>query len=96
MYKKANRGAVELSVAHYKNPRSKRNVERSFFGMCLFFVGISAQAQCAMCRAALEGEGNIKKAEAVNDGIVYLMMIPYVLVAAIGFFIYRMYRKKKA
>ena len=49
-----------------------------------------------MCRAALEGEGNIKKAEAVNDGIVYLMMIPYILVGVVGVLIYRMFRKKKA
>jgi hypothetical protein len=48
-----------------------------------------------MCRAALEGEGNVKKAEAVNDGIVYLMLIPYILVALIGFAVYRIYRKKK-
>ncbi|WP_309641771.1 hypothetical protein [Flavobacterium sp.] len=61
---------------------------------CLF--SLSMNAQCAMCRAALEGEGNVKKAEAVNDGIVYLMMIPYILVAVIGFVIYKMYQKKKA
>jgi hypothetical protein len=48
-----------------------------------------------MCRAALEGEGNTSKAEAVNDGIVYLMVIPYILVALIGFAVYRIYRKKK-
>ena len=47
-------------------------------------------------RAALEGEGNAAKAEAVNDGIVYLMLIPYILVALIGFAVYRIYRKKKA
>lgn len=58
-------------------------------------VQISAYAQCAMCRAALEGEGNVKKAEAVNDGIVYLMVIPYLLVGAIGYAIFRMYTKKK-
>lgn len=60
------------------------------------FFSLSMNAQCAMCRAALEGEGNIKKAEAVNDGIVYLMMIPYILVGVVGVFIYRMFRKKKA
>ena len=60
------------------------------------FFSVSVNAQCAMCRAALEGEGNIKKAEAVNDGIVYLMMIPYILVGVIGYFIYNMFRKKKA
>jgi hypothetical protein len=31
----------------------------------------------------------------VNDGIVYLMVIPYVLVAAIGYAVYRM-REKEA
>lgn len=53
------------------------------------------QAQCAMCRASLESTGNVSQAEAVNDGIIYLMIIPYVLVALIAFAVYRMYRKKK-
>lgn len=65
------------------------------FGICFFFIGISSYSQCAMCRAALAGESNKIKAEAVNDGIVYLMVIPYLLVAGIGYYIYRM-RKKKA
>jgi amino acid transporter len=54
----------------------------------------SSYAQCAMCRASLQGEANTAKAEAVNDGIVYLMVIPYLLVAIMGIFIYRMYKKK--
>ncbi|MDQ6472692.1 hypothetical protein RB619_18790 [Flavobacterium sp. LHD-80] len=66
-----------------------------FFGICFFLIGISANAQCAMCRAALAGDSNVKKAEAVNDGIVYLMVIPYLLVAIIGVLIYRMYQSKK-
>lgn len=52
-------------------------------------------AQCAMCRAALESSGNAAKAEAVNDGIVFLMAIPYIIVAGIGFLVYKMYYKKK-
>ena len=62
-----------------------------------FFFGVfssAVQAQCAMCRAALEGEGNKAQAQAVNDGIVYLMVIPYLLVAGIGYYIYRMKKKK--
>ncbi|MEN2415615.1 hypothetical protein [Flavobacterium mesophilum] len=66
-----------------------------FLGICVFFIGISANAQCAMCRAALAGDSNTKKAEAVNDGIVYLMVIPYLLVGIIGYLIYRMYQSKK-
>ena len=65
------------------------------FCIVLLF-GIFSQAQCAMCRASLESEGNQTKAEAVNDGIVYLMVIPYVLVAIIGLIIYKMFFKKKA
>jgi hypothetical protein len=68
--------------------------QKMFFGICLFLFAISSNAQCAMCRAALAGDSNIKKAEAVNDGIVYLMVIPYLLVGIIGYLIYRMYQSK--
>ena len=53
-------------------------------------------SQCAICRAALESSGNKTKVEAINDGIVFLMAVPYILVAVIGFAIYKMYYKKKA
>jgi hypothetical protein len=46
-----------------------------------------------MCRASLASVGNKTKAEAVNDGIVYLMVIPYLLVGGIGYAIYRMKKK---
>jgi len=49
-----------------------------------------------MCRAALTSEGNAVKAEAINDGIVYLMVIPYILVAGIGFAVYRMKKNKSS
>jgi heme/copper-type cytochrome/quinol oxidase subunit 2 len=64
-----------------------------FMAYCL--LPITSQAQCAMCRASLQGEANVAKAKAVNDGIIYLMIIPYVLVGVMGFFIYKMYRSKK-
>ncbi|WP_426486405.1 hypothetical protein [Flavobacterium sp. 2] len=73
----------------------KSKFQTLFFGICFFLIGISANAQCAMCRAALAGDSNVKKAEAVNDGIVYLMVIPYLLVGIIGVLIYRMYQSKK-
>ncbi|MBE8725538.1 hypothetical protein [Flavobacterium hungaricum] len=78
-----------------KNKTSNSKFQAVLFGICVFLIGISANAQCAMCRAALSGDSNIKKAEAVNDGIVYLMVIPYLLVVIIGYIIYRMYRSKK-
>jgi hypothetical protein len=47
------------------------------------------EAQCAMCRAVLESEGNTSSAEGINNGIVYLMAIPYILVAGLFYFIYK-------
>lgn len=69
-------------------------VSKFVFGVCFLFLSISSYSQCAMCRAALESEGNKTKVEAVNDGIVFLMTVPYIIVAAIGFTIYKMYYKK--
>lgn len=47
------------------------------------------EAQCAMCRAVLESGENTSAAEGINNGIVYLMAIPYVLVAGLFYFVYR-------
>ena len=47
------------------------------------------EAQCAMCRAVLESEGNTSSAEGINNGIVYLMAIPYILVGGLFYFIYK-------
>lgn len=53
------------------------------------------EAQCAMCRAVLENEEGQGAAKGINDGIIYLMAIPYILVFGLGYFIYRRYFKVK-
>jgi hypothetical protein len=58
----------------------------------LIIVPFDANAQCAMCRAVLESESTGKAAEGINNGIVYLMAIPYVLVGGLFYFIYRKMR----
>lgn len=60
----------------------------------LLLIPILCHPQCAMCRAVLESEGDPGAAEAINDGIMYLMVIPYVLIGGLGYFIYRGFRKK--
>lgn len=60
----------------------------------LFFL--ETNAQCAMCRAVLESEEGQSTAEGVNNGIMYLMTIPYLLVAGFGFIVYwKFFRAKK-
>ncbi|AWX45136.1 hypothetical protein HME9304_02146 [Flagellimonas maritima] len=62
-----------------------------FLFIFLIFPQVS-EAQCAMCRAVVESEADGKTAEGINNGIVYLMAIPYILVAGLFFFIYRKMR----
>ena len=65
-----------------------------YFLLSLFFF-IDINAQCAMCRAVLESEEGQTTAEGINDGIVYLMAIPYILIGGIGVLIYWKYHKLK-
>lgn len=63
--------------------------------LILFLLSvIPLEAQCAMCRAVLESESDPSQAKGVNNGIVYLMAIPYILVATLGIYIYKTYNKK--
>ena len=62
------------------------------FFILLAFSSLELEAQCAMCRAVLESEEGQSTAEGVNNGIVYLMAIPYLVVAGIGYAIYRKFR----
>lgn len=55
----------------------------------LVLFPIPSEAQCAMCRAVLESEGNTSVAEGVNNGIVYLMAIPYILIGGLFYFVYK-------
>lgn len=62
------------------------------FTLVLFSSKI--HSQCAMCKAVVEN-GDTGLAEGLNDGIVTLMIIPYILVAIVSFIIWRYYKKNK-
>jgi hypothetical protein len=47
-----------------------------------------------MCRAVLESGADQRTAESLNDGIVYLMVIPYILGAVTLYFLYTKFFKK--
>lgn len=62
----------------------------------VFCIGIlcslTIQAQCAMCKAVVtngEQQSNTALAEGINSGIIYLMGIPYLLMATAAFFMFR-------
>jgi len=61
----------------------------------LLLVSVPAEAQCAMCRAVLESSRDQEVAKSLNNGIVYLMIIPYVLVGVTIFYIYKRFFQNK-
>jgi len=61
-----------------------------FMSLFVYILGL----QCAMCRAVLESGADQRTAESLNDGIVYLMVIPYILGALTLYFLYTRFFKK--
>ncbi len=62
------------------------------------FIQSSLFAQCAMCRASVENNvsnGETSIGAGLNNGILYLFVMPYLMAAIIGFFWYRTAKRKK-
>ena len=59
-----------------------------------FFNSLSF-AQCAMCKAVVESnlEGGDTKGAGLNDGILFLMSMPYIAVFSFALFYYLQKRK---
>ena len=62
-----------------------------FLGSLLFSV--LAYAQCSMCRATAEQSDY---ASGINEGILYLMPLPALIMALFGTILYVNYKKKNA
>ena len=57
---------------------------------------IESQAQCAMCKAVLESNmqsGEDAMGKGINGGIIYIMFVPYILMAVAGYFTYKHIKK---
>jgi hypothetical protein len=61
-----------------------------------FFNSLSF-AQCAMCKAVVEAnlEAGDTKGAGLNDGILFLMSMPYIAVLLFGVFYYLQKKKTK-
>ena len=72
-------------------------MKRNFYILLILLIlsALSAEAQCAMCRAVLESDESGQAAKGINNGIMYLMIFPYLLIAGVGYAIYRSRKKAK-
>ncbi len=69
----------------------------SFLGLiALVFVANFGYAQCAMCQATIESnlDAGGTTGSGLNNGIMYLLAAPYLVVAGVGYLWYTKYRKK--
>lgn len=64
------------------------------FSLFSIFFTLKTSSQCAMCKAVVES-GDAEVAQGLNDGIMYLMIFPYLLIGALLYFIYRHKTKNK-
>jgi hypothetical protein len=76
--------------------------KRIFFILFILIATLAyvpgANAQCSMCTINAEQgtkNGNTQ-GNGLNDGIVYLLSLPYLLIGGVGILWYRNYRKKLA
>ena len=66
--------------------------------LLLFISTVSTFAQCAMCKASVENNLQHDRTSIGNDinsGILYLMVLPYIMFATIAYIWYRQAKSKK-
>jgi len=72
------------------------NTKLKFFLFIMVFIIFSTDAvygQCSMCRAVLQSEEGQATAKGINNGILYLMAIPYLLVGIVGWKVFQILKK---
>ena len=71
-----------------------------FFNSTLFFLLASqnADAQCAMCKAVVEAnlESGGSIGVGLNDGILYLMAMPYISILVVGLIWYNLKKEPES
>ena len=72
----------------------KNNYRIFFLLLFIFLINVEEiYSQCSMCRAVLESEEGQTTAKGINNGILYLMAIPYLLVGFIGWKVIQILKK---
>ena len=59
----------------------------------LILLADIAFAQCSMCRVVLNSSEAQETAKGINNGILFLMSIPYLLLVFVGWKVYSIFKK---
>ena len=70
-------------------------IKKNLVFLIFVFSNIKSYSQCAMCKAVVESNLNSgsKIGSGLNDGILYLMSVPYLAMLFFGLFWY--YKNKR-
>ena len=72
-----------------------------YFALAILLMLLASpdiMAQCAMCKSNLEmarQNGGTNVGNTINDGILYLLALPYIIAAAFAYVYYKKYKEKK-
>lgn len=74
-------------------------MKRLLILVSVMFIGFVNQtmAQCAMCRVSVENNiaaGETSLGSGLNTGILYLMIMPYLMLAVIAYFWFKQSKKE--
>ena len=72
-----------------------RKIKLFSLSILMTCINSASNAQCAMCKAVVEAnlESGDTKAAGLNDGILFLMSMPYIAVFLFALFFYLQKRK---
>ncbi len=73
----------------------KKLVTSAILVAWLMGAGLESVAMCPLCKARVESSLDKKQGKGLNTGILYLLVMPYILVGGIGYWWYVTYRKDK-
>jgi hypothetical protein len=89
--------ALTGNIASMKVPSSFKLASALLIAVVLIVWANPAEAQCVMCKAVAEDSAEDGGLGAgLNKGILYLMAVPYILLSALFFVIYKKWKADSA
>jgi hypothetical protein len=72
-------------------------LKKTIITLLFIFIQMEVWSQCTMCKATVESQvkdGTLTM-DGINNGIIYLMIAPYLLLLGVGYMLYKNYLKSK-
>lgn len=71
------------------------DMKRILLIVAIISTSFTVNAQCSMCRAVVENNSE-NLAEGLNNGILFLMVFPYLFIGGIGYLLYKKFKSNQA